>query len=189
MKTKFLLSIFLLALSFQAMSKEDLLDKSLSVKAEQESSYEKAFKTIPQDQYFAGGAASFVLGFGIGHAIQGRWKERGWIFTAAEIALVLAVTYFFDQAMKKNSFLRDATPSVFLVPSSDVLSNQVITTHTDIPSLLSLLAFAGISVWEKIDIFLLPSHYKIVKRSSFQIKPLAFYDKHFHYGLSLNYQF
>ena len=180
MKTKFLLSIFLLALSFQAMSKEDLLDKSLSVKAEQESSYERAFKTIPQDQYFAGGAASFVLGFGIGHAIQGRWKERGWIFTATEIALVLAVNYFSN---------RERTKSLVWITLPNAFTNFSISASNDIPTLLSLLALGGIYIWEKIDIFLLPSHYKIVKRSPFQIKPLAFYDKQFHYGLSLNYQF
>jgi hypothetical protein len=35
-------------------------------------------------QYIFGGALGSLVGFGTGHAIQGRYKEKGWIFTLAE---------------------------------------------------------------------------------------------------------
>lgn len=44
-------------------------------------------------KYVTGGVLSYVLGFGIGHAVQGRWSERGWIFTAGEVASLTAILY------------------------------------------------------------------------------------------------
>lgn len=41
---------------------------------------------IDDRQYIVGGLAASFLGLGVGHAIQGRWSERGWIFTVGEIA-------------------------------------------------------------------------------------------------------
>ncbi|MEZ4363748.1 MAG: hypothetical protein R3B48_26455 [Kofleriaceae bacterium] len=35
-------------------------------------------------RYVTGGVISSMYGFGIGHIIQGRWAERGWIFTVGE---------------------------------------------------------------------------------------------------------
>ncbi len=43
-----------------------------------------AKETISRDQYVWGGTVGTILGFGIGHAIQGRYKEKGWIFTLTE---------------------------------------------------------------------------------------------------------
>src|ERR1700753_4027043 len=31
-----------------------------------------------------GGGAAFLLGFGFGHMIEGRWHDTGWIFTLGE---------------------------------------------------------------------------------------------------------
>ena len=42
--------------------------------------------TMSQGQYVGGGIASIFLPFGIGQAIQGRYKETGWIFTVSELA-------------------------------------------------------------------------------------------------------
>ena len=46
-------------------------------------------KTMPKDlvsnaRYYGGAIPGSILGFGIGHAIQGRYKEKGWIFTLLE---------------------------------------------------------------------------------------------------------
>ena len=42
----------------------------------------------------AGGVvANWVVGLGIGQAIQGRWSETGWIFTLGEIASFSALVY------------------------------------------------------------------------------------------------
>jgi hypothetical protein len=36
---------------------------------------------ITDGQVIGGGLAAIFLGFGIGQGIQGRWHERGWVFT------------------------------------------------------------------------------------------------------------
>lgn len=36
---------------------------------------------ISDGQVIGGGLAALFLGFGIGQGIQGRWHERGWVFT------------------------------------------------------------------------------------------------------------
>ena len=53
---------------------------------------------IPIGGYITGGILSYVLGFGIGHAVQGRWTEKGWIFTAGEVASITAILYGVSQA-------------------------------------------------------------------------------------------
>lgn len=46
---------------------------------------------ISQTQYVLGGIFGTYPGFGIGHAIQGRYTEKGWIFTAGELGSVVAL--------------------------------------------------------------------------------------------------
>lgn len=53
---------------------------------------------IPLGAYITGGILSYALGFGIGHAVQGRWREGGWIFTAGEVASVTAIIFGASEA-------------------------------------------------------------------------------------------
>ena len=47
---------------------------------------------ISDGQTTGGGIAAILLGFGIGQAIEGRWLERGWMFTAVDTgALALEI--------------------------------------------------------------------------------------------------
>lgn len=39
-------------------------------------------------RYLTGGVTSIVVGFGAGQAVQGRYAEKGWIFTLGETASV-----------------------------------------------------------------------------------------------------
>jgi hypothetical protein len=41
---------------------------------------------ITDGQKTGGGVTALFVGFGVGQAIQGRWLERGWIFTAGDLA-------------------------------------------------------------------------------------------------------
>ena len=132
-------------------------------------------KTISNGQYIGGGIATLFLGWGIGHAVQGRYGEKGWIFTAGG--------------------------AVFTIGLSGVLYStlKAAEENPDDPSLSGLgygflglwLVGTGVKIWELIDVWMLPSHYKVVKESPFQIKPLAFYDQNtdLNLGLSLNYKF
>jgi hypothetical protein len=49
---------------------------------------------IGTGEHVAGGLVGTVVGFGLGHAIQGRFLERGWIFAAGEgVAAGMILTY------------------------------------------------------------------------------------------------
>lgn len=39
---------------------------------------------ISRDRYILGGVMGTTIGFGTGHAIVGKWKEMGWLYTLAE---------------------------------------------------------------------------------------------------------
>jgi hypothetical protein len=39
---------------------------------------------VSKDDYVVGGLVGSIVGFGIGHAVQSRYKSKGWIFTAGE---------------------------------------------------------------------------------------------------------
>lgn len=39
---------------------------------------------ISRDRYVLGGVTGTVVGFGSGHAIVGKWKEMGWLYTLGE---------------------------------------------------------------------------------------------------------
>ena len=46
---------------------------------------------VSKDDYVVGGLVGSIVGFGIGHAVQSRYKNLGWVFTAGEgIGLVAA---------------------------------------------------------------------------------------------------
>jgi hypothetical protein len=48
---------------------------------------------IGQGRHFAGFLLSLSPGFGLGQAVQGRWSERGWIFTFGEAAGIALAVY------------------------------------------------------------------------------------------------
>lgn len=43
---------------------------------------------VSSGQYYAGGAVGTIIGYGIGHAIQGRYADMGWVFTLTEVGSV-----------------------------------------------------------------------------------------------------
>jgi hypothetical protein len=55
---------------------------------------------ISDGEWLGGGLASVFLGFGIGQAIQGRWSERGWIFTLGQGGSFLVMMYGVTQAFE-----------------------------------------------------------------------------------------
>jgi hypothetical protein len=48
---------------------------------------------IPSGEHLGGSLLGAVVGFGIGQAIQGRWVERGWLFTLGEGAAMVALAW------------------------------------------------------------------------------------------------
>ncbi len=52
---------------------------------------------IPKGKWIAGGIVAYVVGFGIGHAVQDRYSERGWIFTVGEVGSLVSIVYGFSR--------------------------------------------------------------------------------------------
>jgi hypothetical protein len=60
---------------------------SFSAQAAEDSSFSSSSTAkvpVPTGKYITGGILASTAGFGIGHAIQGRYNDKGWIFTATE---------------------------------------------------------------------------------------------------------
>ena len=138
-----------------------------SIGAESDLGVNKDYKRITQDQYIAGGLLGTLSGFGIGHAIQGRWLEKGWIFTGLTLGLPFAVVPF--------------------TPTRRGIKKDII--DLDKLLLIATFAFLGLKVWEAVDVWSPPSDYKIVQETKLIISPLYSYSpQSSSYGLSLSYK-
>ena len=91
--------------------------------------------------------------FGIGHAVQGRYMNRGWIFTAGELVFLGSTFYFIFSA--GGSVLDGA-------PLSDVFESGV-------GMMISLLGLFSFMIWEAVDVWFLPSNIKV--SSPFELSP------------------
>ena len=171
-----------LTLSFSALAEttgNELSSESMTTERFA-SSYEES-KTISNGQYLGGGIASIIPGWGIGHAVQGRYWEKGWIFTVGDLVFV-------GGYLTSVFLLVDDLQTAALKGDSRKVGSA--TKKFSGLSLAFLVGLIGFRAWEIIDAWNLPSHYKVVKKSPFQIKPLAFYNQDkLNLGLSLNYNF
>ena len=105
--------------------------------------------------------------------------EKGWIFTVSEL---LAVGGYLSSAFL---FVGEVVDDL---ETGDELSGQA--KFFGGASIAFLIALTGLRVWEIMDAWMLPSHYKIVKESPFELRPLAYYNKkNINLGLSLHYKF
>ena len=168
MKKSLLLSI-LMILSFQVFSEEAMGMKEVMERDKTNK------KTLYTAQYVIGGLVSIFPGFGLGHVIQGRYMERGWIFTAGTL-----LTWIGIRRLNRVSSRRVVRFGSFYDSDSKISSRDLLVA--------GLFLF---KIWEMTDIWILPFNYKLVDQNSFEFKPLAFYspETKFNYGLSLNYKF
>lgn len=60
--------------------------KNLGIKLDKNDKETLEIGEISTARYVTGGIlGTYPLGFGIGHAVQGRWSQKGYIFTAGEL--------------------------------------------------------------------------------------------------------
>lgn len=89
---------------------------------------------ISQGQVVAGGVVGTLFGWGLGHAIQGRYSDKGWIFTVGEavslLAIVAAVNSCFDSNSWKDNCDSEATLAV-----------------------AGYIGFFGLRIWEAVDVW------------------------------------
>lgn len=86
---------------------------------------------IPQNLYVAGGLITLFVPFGIGQAVQGRWAERGWIFTAGELGSIGMMIYGIPRCVDEDRGCG------FMVAG--------------------ILGLAGFRIWEMIDAWVAPA--------------------------------
>ena len=123
---------------------------------------------------------SVIAPFGIGHAIQGRWLESGWIFTAGELAIIgaFATTMIFDllPPLKKVVLPPGAKskPGDFHAdgPDGPTYYRRVFTTAHYLVFGTFFLAVLGLRIWEIVSAWNPPSHYRIVKAPKCQVSPM-----------------
>lgn len=84
-------------------------------------------------QHVAGGLVGTFFGFGIGHAVQGRWSDKGWIFTVGEVA----------------SF------GLILVALGDCGFEESCEDEAD-QAWFGVVALIGLHIWEVFDVWLGP---------------------------------
>ncbi len=143
---------------------------------------------ISTARYFTGGVVGTypTLGFGLGHAIQGRWSDDGWIFTVGELGtlslLVAGASGCADSLLKTQN-------------CSNLENNMIVT---------GLIGFLGFRIWEIIDLWFRPpsynKKYKTLKKyiesapspkdtsSSIDLSPL-FHPRHGGSGIMLTFRF
>ena len=56
-------------------------------------------ETISDVAYVGSLVVGGAVGFGLGHTIQKRWKQRGWIFTVVDVVVHGALTYGLMKSM------------------------------------------------------------------------------------------
>jgi hypothetical protein len=90
--------------------------------------------------HIGGGLVATFVGFGVGHAVQGRWGERGWIFTVGETAGLGLMIYGLGKA---------ATSCVNEDGSDCGTSGLGFVAG-------GAIALTGLHLWETLDAFIAP---------------------------------
>jgi hypothetical protein len=79
-----LLTFCITKLSFASENlEESILEKKITLTEEERTTLKNG--DLGTTRYVIGGIVGTYPGLGIGHAIQGRWMSKGWIFTAGEL--------------------------------------------------------------------------------------------------------
>ena len=105
---------------------------------------------IDDTQYIASGILGTIPGFGLGHAIQGRWKDKGWIFSAGEtlgagLMIASGSSCMGGSMMEDNNDRNGSGGNI-------ALANP------------GMVTYLGFKVWEIVDIWTYPpAHNKRLK--------------------------
>lgn len=122
---------------------------------------------ISQGEHIGGGVAALFLGFGIGQAIQGRWSDKGWIFTVGEGVAFGAMIYGMMRAFDCSTRYDEYNNS-FSDCEDDGIGIMVV----------GLLGYSVLRIWETVDAFAAPSaHNRKVRQLRARLGlPVPLYD-------------
>jgi hypothetical protein len=91
----------------------------------------------------SGGVVSILIGFGVGQAVQGRWHETGWIFTAGEtVSMAVLITGIMKATLPDGPHCR-------MVPCDAAPMNGTI--------IAGFIGYSAFHIWEIIDAFAAPA--------------------------------
>ena len=170
------ITLVFLCFSFEGFSKEHKEQhkeqKTLSNLNQDSATHQKksppADFLSPQVGYAMSLGLAVVPGYGVGHVVQGRWLERGWIFTLVQ---TVSLGFWLTYAMKNLG----ANYSSRVIVRKNVAGG----------------VYVGSKIWEIADAVLNAPHHKMGKSPRFQVNPLFVWRPSDHYdlGLSLKYRF
>ena len=96
------------------------------------------YSNISTTRYVTGGILSIYPGFGIGHAVQGRYTDKGWIFTTGEaISATVAIVGLGQCGITSG-----------ITSSNQCSGNSMILAGT--------VEFLGFKIWEIVDAWIIP---------------------------------
>ncbi len=87
---------------------------------------------ISVGRWITGGVLASTIGFGLGQAVQGRWRYTGWMFTVGEAGSLVAVGY----------------AGIDMIINSDHRGKNDIQPYLLIGG---LVLFGGLKIWDGID--------------------------------------
>lgn len=129
-------------------------------------------KTISNQDYIGGGLASLFIGFGAGHAIQGRYVESGWVFTVLDVTATASLLTGYFLARFDGGFE---------FPPRGVFGYYF----------YGMAFLVGVlRIWQTKDAWILPNNYKIGK--NIELSPNLYTTNagdSLGFGLSLKYRF
>jgi hypothetical protein len=94
---------------------------------------------VNDTSYAVGGVVGTFVGFGIGHAVQGRYGEKGWIFTVGELGSIALIVAGLAQSITNCSYGSNCANSA---GTSEIL--------------IGYFGVLGFRIWEIIDLWATP---------------------------------
>ena len=104
---------------------------------------------ISPGEHIGGGVVSLFFGFGVGQAVQGRWSEKGYIFTVGEAASFGAILWGLQQVVTACDY---HDPYY-----EDYRCNQTKENRGATLLIGGLVAMSVFRIWEVVDAFTGPS--------------------------------
>lgn len=111
-------------------------------------------------RYVVGGALGTVFGFGIGHAVQGRYRsDHGWLYTAGELSSLVVMGAGFAKAAKCSEEEDFDDPYDRCLRTSGLIA------------LTGYLLFTGLKITEIITVWLPSADRYIITEAKAETKP------------------
>ena len=131
---KNLLLILVISLSSAYANEFNLTQKELVDLKLTEAEYQTmAIGELSRTRYAIGGVLGIYPGFGIGHTVQGRWRESGWKFTAGEVGSILVLFAGLSKCVGDSFYGRGKCDS------------QLID--------IGAVGYIGFKIWEIVDVW------------------------------------